>query len=650
MNQIERDCILFSEGKGVFSRIVVICAWVWAALVSSAGFLAAGESQIQTKSFAASPGDTIVVQSDFGRIRIRGGDIAEVQARIELVSSEKQQPEFQVASQKNGHEIYFYSFFSGQSQESVNFDIQAPRFMNVVVWGANPEVEVLSLQGSVRVQNISGNISLGDLASSVAVASDRGDILYRANAQPHGDVRLESTSGSIRCELASNLNLRAWIRGGGSIGWDKDAEVRGGWVEKQIGSLGALLNAVSINGNVRVALMAPGTVNTASMSQPISQPRAVPTDSQQTRPAASVTAPEAKPRAVASPVPPQPSPQSMPVPAGQGVAIKVDVDSVLLNVSVRDHLSNRSIAGLKKEDFQVYEDGVPQEIQNLQTTDAPFSLLLLMDVSGSTQSYIHLMKEAAISFTRQIGHDDRVAVADFNSNVQLLQDFTSDHAAAEKAINRIRSGGGTAFYDALMTCVDQYMRDVEGRKAIIVFTDGVDNQLYGMRGEGSRTPYSQLYRRIQESDTIIYTIFLDSEGEMMSRGPIGGPPMGRYPRRGGIGFPMPIPFPNPGGGYPGGGGGYPGGGRSEREAYETARQQLEEIAEQTGGRMYSPKRAQDLSNAYSQVADDLRVQYLLNYASSNPDHDGSWRAIRVEVRDHPGAVVRTRKGYYARKA
>jgi len=622
------------------------------ATVSALGIAAnitVAENQIQSKSFAASSGDTIVIASDFGRVHISGADVPEVQARIEQVSSDKIQPDFQVASQKNGREIYFYSFFSGQAQESVNFDIQAPRFINVVVWGANPQVNIEGVQGSVRVQNITGNISLDNLTASVSVASDRGDIFYRANTQPRGDVRLESTSGNIRCELANNLNLRAWLRGG-TITWDKDAEVRGSYVEKQMGSLGALLNAVSLNGNVRVALNAPGSAASASMSQPVFQPPVPQGRTPQPelqKAGGTASAPSTAPRTAAkaeTPAPPAAAPQSMPTPAGPVVAIKVNVDSVLLNVSVMDRATNRGIAGLVKDDFQVYEDGVPQEIQQLQTTEAPYSLLLLMDVSGSTHSYIGLMKQAAISFIRQIGKDDKVAVAEFNSNVQLLQDFTNDRATAEKAINRIRSNGGTAFYDALMTCIDDYMRNVEGRKAIVVFTDGVDNQLEGNPREGSRTPYSQLFRRIQEVDTMIYTIFLNSEGDMMSRGPIGGYPGGGYPRRRGLGFPLPIP----GGGYPGGG--YPGGGRDERAAYDTAREQLEEIADQTGGRMYSPRRPQDLANAYAQVAGDLRIQYLLSYASSNPERDGSWRAIRVQVRDHPEAVVRTRKGYYAGKA
>ncbi len=345
------------------------------------------------------------------------------------------------------------------------------------------------------------------------------------------------------------------------------------------------------------------------------------------------------------------SPQTTQSPADKSVSIKVDVDVVLLNISVWDRDTNRSITGLQKDDFQVYEDRTRQDVQQLWSAEAPFSLLLLLDVSGSTASYIRLMKEAATNFTREINEKDKVAVATFNSDVRLLQNFTSDRNAAARAIDRIRSGGGTAFYDALMTCLNEYMRGVEGRKAIVVFTDGVDNQLLGNRGNGSRATFAELYHRIQEVDTLVYTIFLDSEGEVpMSHGSTNPYP---YPRRGrgGLSLPLPFPLPLPGQRFPTP---FPtpspsprNGGGDERAAYKTAREQLENIADQTGGRMYSPGRAEDLSGAYQEIADDLRVQYLLSYASSNPAQDGRWRAISVEIRDHPEAVVRTRKGYYA---
>ena len=332
-----------------------------------------------------------------------------------------------------------------------------------------------------------------------------------------------------------------------------------------------------------------------------------------------------------------------------GFAVKVNVDSVFLNISVRERTTNRSIAGLKKDDFRLYEDGVQQEISQLLPTEAPFNLLLLLDVSGSTASYLHLMKEAAIDFTRQISANDRVAIATFNSRVQLIENFTNDRVAAQRAIQRIKSGGGTAFYDALMTCINKYISGVEGRSAVVVFTDGVDNQLQARSATGSITTFDELYRRVQEIDTIIYTIFLNTEGQVpaFTRGPgrgrggTGGPGGMRRGRKfpGSYPFPWPQPVPNPS----------PRRQQDQSAMYEKARDQLLEIAEQTGGRMYSPHKIGELSSVYSEIADDLRIQYQLGYNSTNRAHDGQWREIRVAISNHPEAVVRTRKGYYARK-
>ena len=339
-----------------------------------------------------------------------------------------------------------------------------------------------------------------------------------------------------------------------------------------------------------------------------------------------------------------------------GYVLKVNVDSVSLNVSVLDRDNGRSMRQLQREDFLVYEDGILQQIDEVAPSEAPFNLLLLLDVSGSTQSYLPMMKQAAIDFTRQINPNDRIAVATFNSSVRLIQGFTSDRNAAASAIQMIQAGGGTAFYDALMACIDQYMHDVEGRSAIVVFTDGIDNQLYGEPVDGSVVRFDELYRRIQEIEPIIYTIFLDTEGMVPTTsggtGPAntgaiiggilgdiirGGRPPGSYPPT------SPNPAPNP---YP-----LPRGRSSpaERAAYEEALKQLQMIAEQTGGRFYSPGRTEELSRVYSQIADDLRIQYQLSYSSTNHKYDGRWREIRVRIKNHPKAVVRTRKGYYARK-
>ncbi len=617
---------------------------------------------VETKTYEVAPGDTLSLNDDFGSVRIRPSDGSQMMIQIRRTGQDPAGRNLPgVTSRKSASTIYINAIYSGGPGEAVDFDITAPRFMNVTVSGANPEIDVSGIGGAVRVLDTAGRVTAENLTSGISLVTDSGDITYRAASQPQGDVRLESTTGIINCELTGDLNLRSVIRAGGKIFWDMDPTVEGASIEKQLGSSGPLLYAGSLKGNVIVRLI-PG------LARP-SQPAAAVTPAGN-HPAGQVSAPTPSTivQAPASGPPARPEPESAassqgpatgpphataesapPVDSRGSYALKVSVDSVFLNVSVRERSTNRSLPGLQKNDFRVYEDGVEQQIVQFLPTEAPFNLLLLLDVSGSTQSYVHLMKEAAVNFTNQIDSRDRVAVATFNSTVRLEQAFTNDRAAAQRAINRIKSGGGTAFYDALMTCLDSYMRGLEGRSAIVVFTDGVDNQLQGRPGEGSRTTYDQLYRRVQESDTIIYTIFLDTEGQMQaaSRMPRrtsgGGWPGGR--RRGGFpgGFPFPMPVPQPSPSP------YPRRQADETAVYEEASRQLQEIADQTGGRMYTPHKAAELSGVYSQIADDLRVQYLLAYNSSNQAHDGRWRQVQVEVETHPDCAVRTRKGYYARR-
>jgi VWFA-related protein len=331
---------------------------------------------------------------------------------------------------------------------------------------------------------------------------------------------------------------------------------------------------------------------------------------------------------------PVPSAQHRQTPPG-GTSFRVDVNAVLLNVSVRDLSTNRTISNLRKEDFLVYEDGVLQQVEQLMQSDAPFSSLLLIDNSGSTRALLPLIKQAATGFTARLKDNDRVAIATFNSLVELIRDFTIDHPLAARAIGDISSIGGTALYDALMTCIDYYMRGVAERSAIVVFTDGVDNQLEGENTEGSRTPFSQLYRRIQEIDSLVYTIFLDTEGSIPNR-------RGKDLRRISPGIGWPIPQPN----------GRPAGQKtrwSDHEIHEKAREHLLAIAEQTGGRMYKLTKAEDLARVYSEIAEDLGIQYLLSYTPNGHTRDGMWHDIRIQLKNRSDAAIRTRKGYYAQK-
>ncbi len=613
------------------------------------------EPGVETKSIAVQPGDTLVVNNAFGKVRIQSwdGTVLEVTDR-KPTRDLTRKSSVNVELHKSGATITIKSHISGTADQSVDLEIRAPRFLNVTASGQSTDIDVTGLQGIARVQTSSGRVTAENLTSAVSVITESGDITYRTHAQPQGDVTLESTSGSVYCEMGNLLNLRSFVRAGGSISWDADPMLRATSLDKQLGSGGPLLYAGTLKGNVVVRVERGSVTPSAVAAIPAVQ-------THERNDVSSEPAPVAPQRSSGSTAVDQqaerePSPRDGQHPVVLPDTLKVDVDSVFLNVSVRDRNTNRSLPNLQKEDFRIYEDGVQQQVAQFLPSEAPFNLLLLLDVSGSTASYLKLMKQAAIDFTHEIKENDRVAIATFNNSVELVQNFTNDRTAAERAINRIRSGGGTAFYDALMTCLNRYMHGIEGRSAIVVFTDGVDNQLEG-RG-GSMTRYDQLYRRVQEADTMIYTILLDTEGDVMSRAPMGRRGgIGGYPggRRGGRfpggGFPFPIPFPQPSPSpYPTPSPSpYPRSQRNESAAYEEARNQLQEIADQTGGRMYSPHKIDELSGVYSEIADDLRIQYQLAYNSTNLAHDGAWREIRILIDNRPEAVVRTRKGYYARK-
>jgi len=449
-------------------------------------------------------------------------------------------------------------------------------------------------------------------------------------------------SGNIYFEFREQLNLRCQFHAGGTITWNSEPAVRLKSLKRQLGTQGPLLYAATEKGNLEFRY--------AEISYVIG----------------GGASPQDLPDRDLKKAPEPPKPAGAPAVSGQastgggtavqgGYTLKVNVDSVSLNVSVLDRNSGRSISQLEMEDFLVYEDGVLQQVAHFGRAETPFNLLLLLDVSGSVESFLPMMKQSAIDFTRQIRADDRIAVATFNSSVQLVQGFTNDRDAVARSIQMIRSGGGTAFYDALMECIDRYMRDVEGRSAIVVFTDGVDNQLYGDPTQGSISRYDNLYRRVQEIEPIIYPVFMDSEGMYPASGSRGQPAPGvvidilgtiirggkspgTYPPT----YPNPVPAPVPPVRRPVG--------ADERAAYAEAMQQLVQIAEQTGGRFHAPRRIEELSGVYSQIAGDLRIQYQLSYNPANPKYDGKWREIRVQVKNRPNAVVRTRKGYYARRS
>jgi len=640
---------------------IILFALILAASLPALAVSAAQSTE--TQIFYPQPGDTAVIQNDFGRIRINTWNRPTAEVKIRKIAADQDRLlNIDVVSQRTQGKIFIHVYYFEYQSESVFLDLQVPDYLNVMIWGANPAVEITGLSGFVRATTLTGFITAEDLKSSASLASDEGNIIYRSTIQPSGDIRLESLKGNISCRIAEGLNLRGWFRAGGKLAWNGELEMKQGSLEKQVGIGGPLLLASSLAGNVTFVVDAAirpqaGVAVRAPKPMPPAPDPAGPPVSGRNRPSPAVYDPVPA-RSASQPPRLEPddpaggpdsdaetrgeAPATMPVaypadnsPAGTGgYTLKVNVDLVWLNASVRDRYTNRTVPNLRKEDFRIYENGDLQAIDRFAPNEAPFNLLLLLDVSGSTKSYMKLIKNASVEFTRQIRNDDRIALATFNSRTRLNFDFTNDRRRIEKEIQRIKSGGGTAFYDALDRCVRRYMRDIEGRKAIVVFTDGVDNRLTGDFDNGSEITFRDLYRGIQEADTLIYTIFLDTEDEH-------GRPTSRSRNKGSLGGILADIILGKGE-LPGGSGPWDSG----DPAYAEARRELELIAEQTGGRMYAPTDIRDLSTVYREIADDLRIQYTLGYHSTHSSHDGQWREIEVQVVNRPDLAVRARKGYY----
>jgi len=285
------------------------------------------------------------------------------------------------------------------------------------------------------------------------------------------------------------------------------------------------------------------------------------------------------------------------------------LESSLVNMNVT--VTNRSglaLPNLRKEDFRVMENGEPQSIEFFAPSTAPFNLVLVLDLSGSIQDKLDVVKSAAMQFIDVTGPQDKVAVVTFSNEVRVISQLTANRDLLRKRIKSIeKPDGGTAFYEAMWFALMDTLRGTQGqRNAVVVMTDGVDSSLDRYATYESRVSFNQLVRKLEEADVIAFPVYLDTEFEEVFKR-----------------------------------------GRNTSEAYAVARAQLEKLAEVTGGRMYQAEQVSDLSGVYKQVAAALRTVYSVGYYPTNSDRDGTFRRVHVGV-NQPGAAVRTRRGYHAR--
>jgi Ca-activated chloride channel family protein len=327
---------------------------------------------------------------------------------------------------------------------------------------------------------------------------------------------------------------------------------------------------------------------------------------------------------------PSPAVNSEPEEVDAGDVIRVDTTLVTLPVSVTDR-NGRYIPNLTKEDFRLWEDGLEQQVAFFASVDKPFSLVLMIDTSGSTRFRIEDIQSAAIAFVNQLRADDQVMVVSFDDDVRVLTEFTSDRGRLRDAIGRTRTGDGTRLYDAVDLVINQRLNRVSGRKAVVLFTDGVDTT-------SRRASYVSNVRDAEEVDALIYPVQYDTFSDVNSGG-------STWPgTRRGSNSPVDILAQILGGmgGRRGGSGG--GGMGSSRSDYEQANRYLRDLAESTGARQFQADSMSNLTYAFGNIAEELRRQYSLGFYPKNQPQEGQRRQVRVRV-NQPNLAVRTRDSY-----
>jgi VWFA-related protein len=390
------------------------------------------------------------------------------------------------------------------------------------------------------------------------------------------------------------------------------------------------LSAVALNAQTRErrVFQNPSAPNPAATTPGSSSPSRPPVLRGATRPAG--TQPEGQPATVAS---------SGPEEIEAGDVVRVNTTLVTLPVSVSDR-DGRYIPNLRKEDFRLWEEGVEQNVAFFSSVDKPFSVVLMIDTSGSTRFRLDEIQDAAITFVNQLRQDDRVMVVSFDDNIKVLSEFTSDRSRLRNAIRRTEPGEGTKLYEAVDFVMNQRLNNENGRKAIVLFTDGVDTT-------SRHATYASNIRDAEELDALIYPVqyntYMDQGG-----GGSGWPGSGgRWPNSNSdvLGQILGGVFGR-GGGRGGGGrrGGGGGGAGSSRRDYEIANRYLRDLAERTGARNYEADSTQNLASAFAQIAEELRRQYTLGYYPKSPAQAGQRRQIKVRV-NQPNLAVRTRDSY-----
>jgi len=309
--------------------------------------------------------------------------------------------------------------------------------------------------------------------------------------------------------------------------------------------------------------------------------------------------------------------------------VRVETNLVTMPVSVVDR-DGRFIAGLQQKDFQIFENGVEQKVGYFQSVEQPFTVILMIDVSLSTAFQINEIQEGAISFINQLRPADKVMIMSFDETVHILSRPTNDRRQLRNAVYQAQFGEGTSIYDAVDHAINRELANIQGRKAVVIFTDGVDTT-------SRRANYQSTIADVEEVDALFYPIRYNTQRNNGSWGGGGG---GR--RRGGAGGVDDwISIILGGGVTMGRGGGAAGQSSGE---YATGLRYLETLAQNSGGRKFEADTTSNLDAAFAGIAEELRRQYSLGYYPDKVGQVGERRQIKVRVM-RPNVIVKAKNTY-----
>ncbi len=426
----------------------------------------------------------------------------------------------------------------------------------------------IKFPASAHVEIVSGKfaVTMRGTPKSGSIRSGAGDITVEVSGEPNAAITARSLKGSVRSELPQ-------LKSEGQV------------LQARVGAGEQTLRITSNGGNI---LLLPGREASETGVARRQASDSIPTERQGQ--AAGVPAPANDVQEI-----------------NEGDIIRVDSQLVTLNMSVIDRNTNRGVVGLAKSDFRLFENGAEQQIVQFESSSAPFDLLLLIDLSGSTKDKLSLIRAAAQRFVDAARPNDRIGVVAFAGQPNLVSPLTLDRGLLRRRIGAMEtSAGDTKLYDATDFTVNHVLADPKNRRrtAIIVMSDGLDGSIDGVQGNGSQMPYREMIGKVQEFDGVLYALWLNTEYQALNA-------LDTQP-----------------------------------EAFDAGFDRMKEMADAGGGIFYEVDSLSDLAGAYERVVADLGTVYSLAYRPLDKTRDGKWRGIRVSV-ERPAAVARGKRGYYA---